>query len=305
MQIDNLKKITVASAREICALATAGGFELAAPEGASPAQYLNTLLGAKDLNPAVQFLAFALPPREAVWWACVCARDQLHDPVPQPLLAAVSAAEAWVRKPTDEHRRSAMSCAQATDLKTPAAWAAVAAFWSGGSLAPENLPGGRRSAAPPGQRRGERGHARGGAVPARNLPIESARATCTPRSTSRTAATAAPVRRRLEPQHVQLGQRLCDRRRVLRRLLSEPGRGAFGHRRDDRRHGVVRFSTMVSATANSAAAAAGPASCSRRPTPAPSFMRSTSIRRTSHTRAPRRSKPESTTSTSTNAVSTS
>jgi len=146
MQIDNLKKITVASAREICALATAGGFELAAPEGASPVQYLNTLLGAKDLNPAVQFLAFALPPREAVWWACVCARDQLHDPAPEPLLAAVSAAEAWVRKPTDEHRRSAMSCAQATDLKTPAAWAAVAAFWSGGSLAPENLP---EVAAPP------------------------------------------------------------------------------------------------------------------------------------------------------------
>jgi hypothetical protein len=146
MQIDNLKKITVASARDVCALASAGGFKLAAPDGASPVQYLNTLLGATDLNPAVQFLAFALPPREAVWWACVCARDQLQNPVPEPLLAAVAAAEAWVRKPSDELRRSAMTCAQATDLKTPAAWAAVAAFWSGGSLAPENLP---EVAAPP------------------------------------------------------------------------------------------------------------------------------------------------------------
>ena len=146
MQIDNLKKITVASAQEICALATAGGFALAAPEGATPAQFLNTLVAAKDLGPAVQFLAFALPAREAVWWACLCARDQLRAPVPEPLLAAVAAAEAWVRKPTEEHRRAAMQCAQATDLKSPAAWAAVAAFWSGGSLAPENLP---EVAAPP------------------------------------------------------------------------------------------------------------------------------------------------------------
>jgi len=88
----------------------------------------------------VQFLSFALPPREAVWWACLCAREGLREPVPPPLQAAIAAAEAWVRKPTEEHRRTAMSCAQATDLKSPAAWAAVAAFWSGGSLAPENLP---------------------------------------------------------------------------------------------------------------------------------------------------------------------
>ncbi len=107
---------------------------------------MNSLLGAKDLNPAVQFLAFALPPREAVWWACLCARDQLREPVPEALLAAVAAAEAWVRKPAEELRRAAMTCAQATDMKSPAAWAAMAAFWSGGSLAPENLP---EVAAPP------------------------------------------------------------------------------------------------------------------------------------------------------------
>jgi hypothetical protein len=36
--------------------------------------------------------------------------------------------------------RAALARAQATDFKSPAAWAAAAAFWSGGSLAPENLP---------------------------------------------------------------------------------------------------------------------------------------------------------------------
>lgn len=121
-------------------LAAAAGFELTAPPGASPAQFLSDLLAAKNLTQAVQFLAFALPAREAVWWACQCARAELREPIPQPLQDALAAAESWVRKPTEEHRRAAMSLAQATDLKSPAAWAAVAAFWSGGSLAPENSP---------------------------------------------------------------------------------------------------------------------------------------------------------------------
>jgi hypothetical protein len=140
MQIEHLKKITVPSAQEICALATAGGFPLTAPDGASPAAFLNSLLAAKNLGEAVQFFAFALPAREAVWWACVCSRETLPDPVPPPLQEAVSATETWVRNPTEENRRTAMSRAQATDMKSPAAWAAIAAFWSGGSLAPENLP---------------------------------------------------------------------------------------------------------------------------------------------------------------------
>lgn len=140
MQIEQLKKITAPSAQEICVLATAGGFKLAAREGASPAEFLNELIAAKSLEEAVQFLAFALPAREAVWWACQCARGELRDPMPQPLQDAVEAAESWVRKPTEENRRAAMSRAQATDFKSPAAWAAAAAFWSGGSLAPENLP---------------------------------------------------------------------------------------------------------------------------------------------------------------------
>jgi hypothetical protein len=140
MRIEQLKKITAPSAQEICALATAGGFQLTAREGASPAEFLNELIAAKSLNEAVQFFAFALPAREAVWWACQCSRAVLRDPIAQPLQDAVEAAETWVRKPTEEHRRAAMTRAQATDFKSPAAWAAAAAFWSGGSLAPENLP---------------------------------------------------------------------------------------------------------------------------------------------------------------------
>jgi len=138
--IESLTKIPTARATEVCALAAAGGFKLSAPEGASPAQFLNQLIAAKKFEEAIQFFAFALPPREAVWWTCIVSRTLFIESTPQPLIDAVEAAEAWVRKPTDELRRAAMARAQATDFRSPATWAAVAAFWSGGSLAPADLP---------------------------------------------------------------------------------------------------------------------------------------------------------------------
>jgi len=140
VQIASLAKITAPSAQEICQLAAAGGHQLSAPDGATPAQFLSQLMTARSFDDAVKFIAFALPPREAVWWACVCARMQLTDPVPEPVINALVAAETWVRKPTDENRRAAMVCAQAAKFESPAAWAAVAAFWSSGSMAPPDLP---------------------------------------------------------------------------------------------------------------------------------------------------------------------
>ncbi len=92
-------------------------------------------------NEAARLAAHALPKREAVWWACMCARA-IPDPAVTPAdLAALTAAEAWVRKPTDDAlRRAAMEAAQRTGFRTPEAWAAVGAFWSGGSMAPEGQP---------------------------------------------------------------------------------------------------------------------------------------------------------------------
>lgn len=92
-------------------------------------------------NEAVRLTAHALPRREAVWWACMCAAA-----VPDPALspadeAARTAAEAWVRQPADEPlRRAAWDAALRTEFSSPEAWAAVGAFWSGGSMAPEGQP---------------------------------------------------------------------------------------------------------------------------------------------------------------------
>lgn len=140
MEIGTLSKIPAKKAAEICALAAAAGRTLPDAGDASPAEYLKKLVSAPALDEAVQFMAFALPKREAVWWACVCARTQVRDSTPPGALAALTAAEAWVYRPTDENRRAAMERAQATKFDSALIWPAVAAFWSGGSLAPPNLP---------------------------------------------------------------------------------------------------------------------------------------------------------------------
>jgi hypothetical protein len=59
---------------------------------------------------------------------------------PPVVVAAIDAAEAWVYRPSEETRRAAMDRAQATKFDHPGVWAAVGAFWSGGSMAPLDLP---------------------------------------------------------------------------------------------------------------------------------------------------------------------
>ncbi len=53
---------------------------------------------------------------------------------------ALSATEAWIAQPTEENRRAAHEAAKAAGLGTPAGCAALAAFFSGGSLAPPHAP---------------------------------------------------------------------------------------------------------------------------------------------------------------------
>jgi hypothetical protein len=111
---------------------------------ASPADFLDRLMGAGHLADAVRFLAQALPAREAVWWSCLAARLAQRDADAQAtgaqVQAAQRAAESWVFQPSEDNRRLAHASAQATDFQSPASWAAMAAFWSGGSMAPPSAP---------------------------------------------------------------------------------------------------------------------------------------------------------------------
>lgn len=89
---------------------------------------------------ASRLIAHAMPKREAVWWACMCARATAPAELAALDAAALDAAELWVRKPGDDTRYAAFEIAQETGFGSPEAWACVAAFWSGDSMAPLGQP---------------------------------------------------------------------------------------------------------------------------------------------------------------------
>src|SRR6266851_4400620 len=102
---------------------------------------LDRLEQAGLLIEATRLIAHALPAREAVWWACACSRHTSPSGAnPATETTIRDAAEEWVRRQTDEHRRAAMKAAETAGFGSPEAWAAVAAFWSGDSMAPPEAP---------------------------------------------------------------------------------------------------------------------------------------------------------------------
>src|SRR5260370_11332508 len=105
-----------------------------------PLDFVALLMENSLFPDAVRFIAHALPKREAVWWAWVCARRSAGEN-PQPKIkAALDATEKWIAQPNDDNRRSAMAAAQEAELGTAAGCAGLAAFFSGGSLAPPDAP---------------------------------------------------------------------------------------------------------------------------------------------------------------------
>lgn len=138
---DALKKVAAPKAASVCQ-----DIELD-PEAAqclkadpAPVEFLNELLERQLFPDAVRFLARALPKREATWWACICTRGMLTPETPPASVRALEAAEQWVYKPTEDNRRMAETAAHATSFDGPEPWAAMAAFWSEGSIAPANVP---------------------------------------------------------------------------------------------------------------------------------------------------------------------
>jgi len=141
MSSNGLVKVTAKTAAEVCKHFSLGEeAKKLLRDGLTPVQFLDTLMEKQQFVDAVRFLAHALPKREAVWWACLCGRAVAGSNAAPKIAAALQAAEKWVVDPSEENRRAAMPAAEAAEFKTPAGCAAVAAFWSGGSLGPPSAP---------------------------------------------------------------------------------------------------------------------------------------------------------------------
>lgn len=105
----------------------------------SPEEFLDVLVERQLILDAVKFLAHWLPKRAAIEWALESLRAlgdaALTDDDPE-ILAAV---DAWLAEGSDENRRAAGALGEAAKPKTAAAWIALAAYWSEGSIAPADL----------------------------------------------------------------------------------------------------------------------------------------------------------------------
>lgn len=128
------------AAQEVCEHCQLGdeARALLRPDASVP-QFLDALITAGHLLDAVKFLAQALPKPQAIAWACQCLRQlqALSTPAQEQALAAC---DAWLKQPDDERRRAAFTAAEKAGLDSPAGCTALAVFFSGGSLAPPNVP---------------------------------------------------------------------------------------------------------------------------------------------------------------------
>jgi len=98
------------------------------------------LLAEGQSLPAIMLLAHTLPPREAIWWACINVRAALGE-TPEPRQgAALSAAEDWVYHPDEDHRRACEAAAADAGNEGLGAICAIAVFFSGDTLSRPDLP---------------------------------------------------------------------------------------------------------------------------------------------------------------------
>jgi hypothetical protein len=141
-----MNKVKAAKAAEICKhFELKEGAQPLLRDGLSPREFVDALMVNKQYLTAIEFMAHALPPREAIWWGCLCLEHINREKWSLPEKAACKAIVQWVLDPSDENRDKAKDPGEAATVETPAGILAKATAWTGGSLAPANLP-----AVPPG-----------------------------------------------------------------------------------------------------------------------------------------------------------
>ena len=105
----------------------------------APKAFMESLVEHEHYPDAVRLLAFALPKREAVWWAWVSARRTAGEDPSLEIQEVLEATEAWIKEPTDQNRRITMEKAESAEFTTAAGCVGLAAFLSGDSLAPPEM----------------------------------------------------------------------------------------------------------------------------------------------------------------------
>lgn len=132
----NLKKVPKEpAARLLAAKATKLETKLDSPASASVEVVLVELEKKKAWVDLMRMLSVALPDREAVWWACIAARDIVGDDA----TPCLKAAEAWVFEPDDANREKVQMALDTADMDDDTALAATAALYAPGNMGPGDM----------------------------------------------------------------------------------------------------------------------------------------------------------------------
>jgi hypothetical protein len=136
-----LAKVKASTAAEVCAR-----FNLKKEarqllrDGMRPGEFVHALLQNKQYIASIDFLAYALPPREAIWWGCLCLQHASGGNFSPEDRVACKAAVQWIMHPTEENRAATEAPAQAAGLASQAGQLAMAANQTGGTMAAPNAP---------------------------------------------------------------------------------------------------------------------------------------------------------------------
>ncbi len=98
------------------------------------AENISKLCATYCFHDAVLLLAHSLPKREAVWWACQCARSTQPKEAPQRERAAIDLAENWALKPNNDKRLKALAEGEAIGSYATAGMVTLATGWSAGNI---------------------------------------------------------------------------------------------------------------------------------------------------------------------------
>ena len=131
------RPLAVDVARE-CELTDAGRALLR--DGIKAPQFLAQLAREGLWMDALRFAPFALPRREAVWWACLCLWQFYRPTPPTAADACFKAVVAWLQDGNDAARRAAYEAGQAAKTSTPAGSLAIAVFFHEGSISVVGQP---------------------------------------------------------------------------------------------------------------------------------------------------------------------
>ncbi|GLS86107.1 hypothetical protein GCM10010873_10810 [Cypionkella aquatica] len=88
---------------------------------------------------AISLMAFALHPRQAIWWGheCLKAAPELLTDQDREMLELCAT---WVAEPSEANRYTALDAGLHVAVRGPGAWLALAVGWASGSMAPQGLP---------------------------------------------------------------------------------------------------------------------------------------------------------------------